>query len=558
MERRALLAVAISVIILIVYQEVILKRYQPPPGAPSGTPTAREEAPTPEAAPPLAEVPLRAPEAPKEMASPSAPLAPKVTIEGRDVIVETDLYRAVFTTAGARLKSFLLKKYRTTVAPNSSLLDLVGKLAADELPLGLVLRGPDKQIRDGSVAYAVQPSGLQLHAKDKGTLTFTANVGGARITKRFEMQGDKYFFSLDLQAEAVPPEYTELAIEWWKRHPPASDKSSEVVFDSVVALEAGKLLHEKFSALSDGKILEKDISWVAYSGKYFLAAMVPESSQGVPVTLKDLRVWLKERDDTVETAILLPPGRFNSLFDLYLGPKELDRLSGNTLRRAVDLGWFSFIALPMLQMLRLSHTVTGNYGIDIILLTVLIKILFFPLTQKSFKSMKEMQKLQPQMTKIREQLKDKPEEMNKEIMELYRRHKVNPLGGCLPMLLQMPVFIGLYEALLNSVELRHAPFVGWINDLSAPDRLGMIQIPFVHPPGFPVLTLLMGASMMVQQWMTPATSADPMQQRMMMLMPVVFTFMFINFPSGLTLYWLVNNILTIGQQYLINRPAASR
>ena len=167
--------------------------------------------------------------------------------------------------------------------------------------------------------------------------------------------------------------------------------------------------------------------------------------------------------------------------------------------------------------------------------------------------MKSMQKLQPQMAKIRERYKDNAEEMNKEIMELYRRHKVNPLGGCLPMVLQIPVFIGLYNALSHAIELRHAPFLLWITDLSAPDRLGALAIPFVSPPGIPVLTLFMGASMFVQQWMTPSTG-DPAQQRVMMIMPLMFTFMFVSFPAGLTLYWLVNNVLTIGQQYVINRP----
>jgi YidC/Oxa1 family membrane protein insertase len=186
-------------------------------------------------------------------------------------------------------------------------------------------------------------------------------------------------------------------------------------------------------------------------------------------------------------------------------------------------------------------------------MTVLIKVLFMPLTQKSMRSMREMQKLQPQMTALRERYKDNSEQMNKEIMELYRRHKVNPLGGCLPMVLQIPVFIGLYQALLNAVELRHAPFVLWINDLSAPDRLGSMQLPFVDQPGIPVLTLFMGVSMFLQQWMTP-TAGDPTQQRVMLIMPLVFTFMFINFPAGLTLYWLVNNILTIAQQYTLNRP----
>jgi len=239
---------------------------------------------------------------------------------------------------------------------------------------------------------------------------------------------------------------------------------------------------------------------------------------------------------------------------VFVGPKDIDKLEafGHGLRRAVDLGRFSFIALPMLQALRLLHRFTGNYGVAIILLTVLIKLLFYPLTKKSFESMRAMQKLQPEMAKIRERLQDKPEEMNREIMDLYKRHKVNPLGGCLPMILQLPVFFGLYSALQNAIELRHAPFIGWITDLSAPDRLGTIQLPFVQYPGIPVLTLTMGVSMFVQQWMTPS-AADPSQQRVMMIMPLMFTYMFINFPAGLSLYWLANNLLTIAQQYSINR-----
>jgi YidC/Oxa1 family membrane protein insertase len=197
------------------------------------------------------------------------------------------------------------------------------------------------------------------------------------------------------------------------------------------------------------------------------------------------------------------------------------------------------------------HRFTGSWGIDIILLTFLIKLLMAPLTHKSFVSMKQMQKLQPQMERLKEKYKDDKEGLNKEIMELYRRNKVNPFGGCLPMLLQFPVFIGLYNALRTPIELRHAPFL-WIKDLSRPDWESLpITIDSWHF-GIPILTLLMGASMFLQQWMTPS-AGDPNQRRMMLMMPLVFTFMFINFPSGLTIYWLVNNLLSIAQQYLINR-----
>jgi YidC/Oxa1 family membrane protein insertase len=199
--------------------------------------------------------------------------------------------------------------------------------------------------------------------------------------------------------------------------------------------------------------------------------------------------------------------------------------------------------------------VTGNYGWSIILLTILVRIIFYPVNAKQAKAMKGMQKVQPELKKIQEKYKDDREQLNKEMMELYRRHKVNPLAGCLPMLVQLPVFLGLYNALMQAIELRHAPFVGWITDLSQPDRLGTLGIPFVSPPGIPILTLLMGASMLVQQKMTPA-AGDPAQQRMMMFLPVIFTVMFVNFPSGLVLYWFANNVMSIGQQYMTNRSTA--
>jgi YidC/Oxa1 family membrane protein insertase len=196
-----------------------------------------------------------------------------------------------------------------------------------------------------------------------------------------------------------------------------------------------------------------------------------------------------------------------------------------------------------------------NYGIAIIILTILIKILFWPLGTKSYKSMNEMKKLQPLMTEIREKYKDDKKRMNEEVMGLYKTYKINPLGGCLPMVAQIPVFFALYQMLYGAIELRHAPFMGWINDLSAPDRLFEFgfSIPFMDPPyGIPVLTIVMGATMLIQQKLQPP-AGDPTQAKMMMMMPVVFTVIFINFSSGLVLYWLVNNILSIAQQYFVSK-----
>jgi YidC/Oxa1 family membrane protein insertase len=235
-------------------------------------------------------------------------------------------------------------------------------------------------------------------------------------------------------------------------------------------------------------------------------------------------------------------------FKVFLGPKSREVLAdaGFELRRTLDFGWFWFIAIPMLYALRLLHRMTGNYGVDIILLTGLVRAATIPLTQKSFRSMKEMQKLQPQLKRIQEQYKDDQTKLQKEMMDLYKRHGVNPFSGCAPMVLQIPIFVGLYNALLHAIELRHAPFALWITDLSAPERLTVAGL------AIPVLTILMGGTMILQQWLTPQ-QGDPTQRQMMMIMPVVFTFMFLNFPSGLVLYWLVSNVLGITQQYLMLR-----
>ncbi len=538
MEKRALIAVGISILILVLYQEVVLRHIYPP--APPEEQTSQ--------APPVETTPTApTPASNLEAVPPARPGAPAA---GRDISVDTGLYRAVFASAGARLKSLQLKQYRTTVDPDSPFQELVVPAPDGDLPFGVELRGT-QALSDAGAAYTVQGSDLNLKSDEEGTLEFVWNADNVTVSKRFSVRGDRYQFSAQVAARNVPPAYTELAVAWVKAVDVRPQPGSEVLFDHVAFLDGRKLTEDAFDKLAAGKIVAGDIQWTSLSGRHFLAAMVPVDGQ-------NRRLWLKVRESTVEQKLLFPiaSGAVEQGLDVFVGPKDFDALErvGHNLSRAVNLGWFGFIAVPLLHELKVSHSFTGNYGFDIILLTVIIKILFIPLTQRSIRSMREMQKLQPQMAKIRERYKDTPEQMNKEIMELYRRHKVNPLGGCLPMVLQIPVFFGLYQALLNTVELRHAPFLLWINDLSAPDRLGAVQLPFVQHPGIPVLTLLMGLSMFVQQWMTPS-AGDPAQQRVMMIMPLMFTFMFVNFPSGLALYWLVNNLLTIAQQFYMNRTA---
>ena len=212
----------------------------------------------------------------------------------------------------------------------------------------------------------------------------------------------------------------------------------------------------------------------------------------------------------------------------------------------------------MLWLMNFLYRFIPNYGVAIIILTILTKVVLWPLGSKSYKSMSEMKKIQPLMKEIREKYKNDKKKMNEEVMGLYRTYKINPLGGCLPMVVQIPVFFALYRMLYQSIELRHAPFFLWINDLSAPDRLFhfSFKVPFMQPPyGIPVLTVIMGVTMLLQQKMSPPMG-DPAQAKMMMLMPLIFTVIFVNFPAGLVLYWLVNNILSIAQQYYIQKKFA--
>ncbi len=208
-----------------------------------------------------------------------------------------------------------------------------------------------------------------------------------------------------------------------------------------------------------------------------------------------------------------------------------------------------------LRGLKLLYRVAPNYGVDIILLTVVVRLLTLPMSIKGQRSMIRMQRLQPQVERIREKFKDDQERLNREMVDLYKRNHVNPLGGCLPMLVQLPVFFGLYEALINAVELRQASFFGWMADLSAPDCMpipGMPPISFLPCPGIPVLVVLMAATAFLQQWMSPK-QPDPSQQKMMMYMPVAFSVFFINLPAGLSLYYLASNLLGIAQQFVLNR-----
>jgi YidC/Oxa1 family membrane protein insertase len=284
------------------------------------------------------------------------------------------------------------------------------------------------------------------------------------------------------------------------------------------------------------------VQWTAVQNKYYAIAAIPRTTTEWSV--------LHQGSNALEYAVALRwplnPTITETHFTVYMGPKELKQLAefsvdGKSLAELVyyNYGWVRVLRpdVWLLKPLQWLYGVTHNYGIAIIIITVIIKLIFYPLTVKSFKSMQAMQHLQPQMKRLQDMYKNDRQKLNEEMMKLYREQKVNPVGGCLPMVVQIPVFIALYQVLYTSIELRHAGFLWWIKDLSAPD----------HP-----MAIVMGASMVIQQWMTP-TTGDPRQAKMMLFMPIIFTFMFLNFPVGLVIYWLVNNLLTIAQQYVMLR-----
>jgi YidC/Oxa1 family membrane protein insertase len=279
--------------------------------------------------------------------------------------------------------------------------------------------------------------------------------------------------------------------------------------------------------------------WVGISDKFFLGALVPTDTGNSKNFYFDYDAPAY-RSGTVSNKKTIGPGSDISVqTQMYIGPKEVKTLESHNLnlQRAIDYGWFHFLAEPIVQVLLFLNGIFHNFGVAIILLTVGIKILLFPLANKSYVSMNAMKKLQPKIEELKKKHGDNKKAMNEEMMKLYQTNKVNPLGGCLPMVVQIPVFFALYKVLFLSVEMRHAPFMLWIEDLSVMDP-------------FYVLPVLMGASMFFQSKLNP-TPADPVQAKIMMFLPLIFTFMFLTFPAGLVLYWLLNNVLSIAQQMYI-------
>lgn len=472
------------------------------------------------------------------------------------VQVETSLYTALISEAGGTVESFVLKNHKETSAPDSP-----GKqLIENNAKFGFPLKFSWGSVMPGETLYKADNTTVNF-ADGKGELRLVASApSGLQVEKIFTFNKDKYIIDLDIRVTNPTDLPLQGSPQLNQVNVPFEEKSSlnRFLFDGPAAYRNSELKIYKPKEYEEGpKSVQGIFEWVAYEGTYFMCAIIPETKEQSTFLMQgNEEVVYTQLSGDMDT--LNPGESADYKYRLFYGPKKVSLLKeiGYDLDRSINFGWFDIIARPTLHLLNFFYSFFKNYGIAIICVTIIFKAVFWPITQKGLKSMKNMQKLQPKMVKLKEKYKDDPQQMNREVMALYKTYKVNPLGGCLPMVLQIPVFFALYKVLLLCIELRHAPFMLWITDLSAPDRLFIgIDIPYLG--GLPVLTLLMGASMFIQQKFTP-TTADPTQARIMMLLPVVFTFMFVNFASGLVLYWFINNLLSILQQQLINRGVAKK
>ena len=524
-EKRLLIAIVLSLLVLLLYPYFFNIFYPTPEKGVEGKKegVALEQI----KAPAVAEEPWVVVKAPAALTVPVSP----PPFEEELVTVETPLIKAVFTTAGGAVKSWELKDFKNTMEETSGIVDIAATVANTKLLQTLLVSTGIPE----TIPFKSSKRKLFLGSQDRAELVFRwESPDGVRVEKKYTFTGSGYAVATELkisngstvklQADAE----TLLVANYKEETPYYHSGPVRHIKDKV----------ERQDAESPPESGRGPVNWLGLEDKYFLLALVPE---------KDAAVEWESEVPSIDTARLklsvpleLNPGESRTIsHNAYLGPKIYDRLLsyGVGLEDAIEFGFLSFLAKPFLVVLNFFEKFLKNYALAIILLTGIIKVVFYPLTKHSLNSMKEMQKIQPQLSALRQKYKDDKEKLNKELMGLYKRYKINPLGGCLPMLMQIPVFIALYEVLSVAIELRHAPFAFWIMDLSAKD-------PYYITP------VLMGASMLIQQKMTPSTM-DPMQAKMMLIMPIVFTFLFMSFPSGLVLYWLVNNVLSIAQQYHI-------
>jgi len=524
MEKRLILAIALSVLIIVALQQFTAK----PPSAPTAEKIAVS---------PLQRVSEK---------GPSEFRPPKTAPAGeREFEIETDKYMLTFSNIGGSLKRIALKEYRD---------------AGSGGPLNLVdIKDPTEYIfalSDPRMPQAIDTLAYDFEKRDN-SLIYSLRLKDLEITKTYIFPNANNSVELKLDIKNLSESPATFTYRLIGGSGIIETNPQDKRFNEVISKIDGKTIN--FKQPKSKRIINPGIvSWTALKNKYFSVILKPfiqTKSQFYSETSQNTLLTGIESQDTN-----LPPHTFiENKFVLYIGPSKISTLKsfGFEFEETVNYGFFGGITKLMLAIMGLCYNLVHSWGVSIIILAVLLNVVLFPLTMQSFKSMKKMQEIQPQMEKLKSQCKDNPQKLNKEMMELYKKHKINPLSGCLPLLLQMPIFVALYQALIKSVDLRGARFL-WIKDLSIPDA---VRIPFALPligNSINILPILMIIGMFVQQKISTAVSGaavteeQKQQQKMMLIvMPIMFGFIFYNMPSGLVLYWVINTVLTTVEQAAI-------
>jgi YidC/Oxa1 family membrane protein insertase len=539
MEKRLLVAIIVSFLILALYQVFFMKKVPPAEPAPAAAAAAEQPSSQPAGAPAQAPSPIQAAPAAAQP-QPQPQTRPVAAQAEEEVLVETSLFTARWSNRGAVLKSLKLKKY---LDESKEGLELVPSRAAElgVYPFGLLTGDAAFDAEANGALFQASLPALDLKDGEGGELVFRyATEAGTQVEKTIQFKGGSYVWGLKFSV-LKDGQKADAKLVWGPGigNPTAAELKSRLGTGGGAAVDvAGKVSRISEKKYKPDQASFNFVNWAAYEETYFAALFFLPGENGLAAFLQKT----KEADASPYyiLAVSLPEKAF-------IGPKEYDLLlaQGRGAKNLISFGFFGWMAEILLRGLRFFHGLIPNWGVAIIILTLIIKIIFFPLTYSSTKSMAKMQEIQPKIKALRAKYKKAKQDiaqrrqLNEEMMRLYKEHGINPAGGCLPILIQLPVFWGFFRILSVGIEFRHSPFLLWIKDLSVKD-------PYYVTP------ILMGVTQYIQQKMTP-TGADPAQARMMLIMPVVMTVFFMNFQSGLVLYWLTNNVLQIGQQAIMNR-----
>lgn len=481
--------------------------------------------------------------------APAQPGAAPAPAKTEIVTITTDVIKADIDTAGGVIKRLELLKFRDRQdQTKNQVLFNVGGNNLYVAQTGLIGSSATGALPNHNTPFVARPGARTLDNGNEVQLFLDAEQGGVKLTKTFTFKRGDYVIGLrhDVtnlgQAPVTPQLYLQLQHDGNK--PEGESWFNRTYITPVLYTTEEKYQKLSFENIEKGKAehpAKANDGWVGISQHFFVSAFVPADKAPREIYTRKVDNNLYAIGDVLPLGTVAPNGTVSSEARLFAGPQDekiLEKVAPG-FNLVKDYGWLTIIAQPMFWIMEQIHKVLGNWGWTIVAFTILIKLAFFPLSAAGYRSMAKMKTVTPKMQAIRERYKNDPAKMNQATMELYKSEKINPLGGCLPILVQMPVFIALYWVLQASVEMRGAPWVGWIHDLTLPD-------PFF------ILPIIYAISMFITQKLNPAP-ADPVQAKMMMFMPLAFSVMFFFFPSGLVLYWVVNNIVSIGQQWVITK-----